>query len=280
MPRSCPARGDCVGRMLSWRRLHNLSRRRFFSLSLPPSVHISATFPHCPLYLSLTLTFPSRVLELVCYRLLCGSFARRLSEYTFGGCSRGCPSEWLDDGICDEACNVEVLRSSRIFPWRCARRSRPLRRLRGCTQSKWIATVSASVAAVGVGGGTGAWAICTWRGRLMQCTLSCQSSSRARLALRQVCNYDGKDCFHNAGECWSEPDGKDYRGKVSVTRTGKACQVWSSQIPWHHTKTMINFPSSGLGGHNFCRNPDGEDGCVLSQPGVRCGAAGPRATFA
>lgn len=110
------------------------------------------------------------------------SFVRRLSEYSFGGCARGCPDDWLDDGICDEACNVEA------------------------------------------------------------------------------CSYDGKDCFHNAGECWAEADGSDYRGKVAMTRTGKPCQVWSSQIPWHHTKTMINYPSSGLGGHNFCRNPDGEDG--------------------
>jgi len=103
---------------------------------------------------------------------------RRLAEYE--ACANGCPDDWLDDGICDAACNTES------------------------------------------------------------------------------CQWDGKDCFHDAGECWSEPDGKDYRGKVSKTKAGVECQAWSEQIPWHHTKTTISFPDAGLGGHSFCRNPDGE----------------------
>ena len=88
----------------------------------------------------------------------------------------------------------------------------------------------------------------------------------------EACQFDGRDCFHNAGECWSEMDGKDYRGKVAVTKGGRECQMWSNQDPWHHTKTTVNFPSSGLGGHNYCRNPDGEDGpwCfTLDYPNVR-----------
>jgi len=120
------------------------------------------------------------------------SFVRRLFEY--GGCSSGCPDAWVDDGICDFACNVEE------------------------------------------------------------------------------CKYDGRDCFHSAGECWAEADGKDYRGKVAVTVNGRACQYWSDQEPYHHTKTTMNYPGAGLGGHNFCRNPDGEDGpwCyTLDFPGHR-----------
>ena len=88
----------------------------------------------------------------------------------------------------------------------------------------------------------------------------------------EACGWDGKDCFQDAGECWHEEDGKDYRGKVAMTKGGRPCQMWSDQIPWHHTKTVTNFPSSGLGGHNFCRNPDGEDGpwCfTLDYPHVR-----------
>jgi len=120
------------------------------------------------------------------------SFVRRMSEY--GGCFTGCPDEWVNDGVCDAACNVEA------------------------------------------------------------------------------CSFDGKDCFHDSGECWSEVDGKDYRGKVSVTKSGKQCQHWSSQVPWHHTRTTINYLTSGLGGHNFCRNPDGEPGAwcyTLDYPNTR-----------
>ena len=88
----------------------------------------------------------------------------------------------------------------------------------------------------------------------------------------EACKYDGTDCFHDASECWAEEDGKDYRGKVATTKTGRTCQVWAEQIPWHHTKTTVNFPSSGLGGHNYCRNPDGEAGpwCyTLDYPDMR-----------
>ncbi|KAL1530562.1 hypothetical protein AB1Y20_001463 [Prymnesium parvum] len=88
----------------------------------------------------------------------------------------------------------------------------------------------------------------------------------------EECGWDGKDCFHDAGECWAEPDARDYRGKVSKTVAGVQCQTWSEQIPWHHTKTTISFPDSGLGGHNFCRNPDGEAGAwcyTLDYPNTR-----------
>ena len=34
--------------------------------------------------------------------------------------------------------------------------------------------------------------------------------------------------------------------------------MWSHQFPHQHDKTHANYPNSGLGGHNKCRNPDGE----------------------
>lgn len=50
----------------------------------------------------------------------------------------------------------------------------------------------------------------------------------------------------------------DYRGTQSVTRSGKTCQEWTSQSPHAHSRTPANYPSSGLGAHNQCRNPDGD----------------------
>lgn len=49
----------------------------------------------------------------------------------------------------------------------------------------------------------------------------------------------------------------DYRGEVNVTRTGKTCQKWDSQIPQAHSRTDEAYPESGLV-DNFCRNPDDE----------------------
>ena len=76
----------------------------------------------------------------------------------------------------------------------------------------------------------------------------------------EACNFDGSDCFHDASECWPEEDGKDYRGKVSTTKSGRTCQVWAEQVPWHHTKTIVNFPLSGLGGRNYS-NPNPNPTC-------------------
>ena len=60
------------------------------------------------------------------------------------------------------------------------------------------------------------------------------------------------------GECYTLSDGSDYRGEVSTTEDGVTCQYWSRLWPHTHDKTVYNYPKAGLGGHNFCRNPDGE----------------------
>ncbi|XP_076128071.1 plasminogen-like [Alosa pseudoharengus] len=75
--------------------------------------------------------------------------------------------------------------------------------------------------------------------------------------------------FCNIPRCTSEPptivpeltcatgDGSAYRGIASVTISGKACQMWSSQFPHKHSRTPENYPCKGLEG-NYCRNPDSE----------------------
>ena len=49
----------------------------------------------------------------------------------------------------------------------------------------------------------------------------------------------------------------DYRGTISVTETGKTCQRWDTKSPHRHSRTVSNYPDSGLE-ENYCRNPDGK----------------------
>ena len=82
----------------------------------------------------------------------------------------------------------------------------------------------------------------------------------------------------HAGNCTSEPlrcacssDGSDYRGTLATTETGKTCQRWDAQSPHSHSVTPEEYPDSGLGAHNYCRNPDGEPWawCYTVDPGSR-----------
>ena len=93
------------------------------------------------------------------------------------------------------------------------------------------------------------------------------------------CNYE------TYATCGTAARGQaDYRGTISVTESGKACQAWSSQTPHSHTRTKAAYPNGGLGDHNHCRNPDGNARawCYTDDPASRwefcavpaCGAAG------
>ncbi|XP_033643912.1 uncharacterized protein LOC117303722 isoform X2 [Asterias rubens] len=54
-------------------------------------------------------------------------------------------------------------------------------------------------------------------------------------------------------ECFTQPQGNDYRGFVSTTISGKICQNWEKQEPHAHRHTPERFPNDGLGDHNYCR---------------------------
>ena len=69
----------------------------------------------------------------------------------------------------------------------------------------------------------------------------------------QTCELDKSTC-----SCMN--DNIDYRGSIATTTSGKNCQKWSEQTPHLHTRTPERYPNAGLGDHNYCRNPDGEDG--------------------
>ncbi|XP_073667451.1 apolipoprotein(a)-like isoform X3 [Paramisgurnus dabryanus] len=65
-------------------------------------------------------------------------------------------------------------------------------------------------------------------------------------------------------------DGGSYRGKISVTKSGKTCQKWTLQTPHKHSKTPENYPCQGLD-ENYCRNPDNEKApwCYTTDPETR-----------
>ncbi|XP_072049112.1 uncharacterized protein [Amphiura filiformis] len=82
-------------------------------------------------------------------------------------------------------------------------------------------------------------------------------------------------CGSGDNECYSDANGADFRGRVAITRTGNVCQKWTEQVPHVHTYyTLENFPESGLGDHNYCRNPDPDDGqggawCYTTNEAIR-----------
>jgi hypothetical protein len=65
--------------------------------------------------------------------------------------------------------------------------------------------------------------------------------------------------------------GSEYRGCQATTRSGKTCQKWTAQTPHSHGNT-------GLGEHNYCRNPDGESTiwCYTTDPNSRWELCDPR----
>ncbi|XP_078700036.1 apolipoprotein(a)-like [Branchiostoma floridae x Branchiostoma belcheri] len=81
---------------------------------------------------------------------------------------------------------------------------------------------------------------------------------------REYC--DISICF--VDECY-EGDGASYRGTVSFTKSGRACQYWARETPHTHGSPGL-YPSAGLV-ENYCRNPDGTSylWCYTEDPDVR-----------
>jgi len=57
-------------------------------------------------------------------------------------------------------------------------------------------------------------------------------------------------------------NGSDYRGCQTKTQNGKICQVWDEQYPHMHFEYSESMPTSGLGMHNYCRNPMATKGSI------------------
>nr|XP_034989966.1 hyaluronan-binding protein 2 isoform X2 [Zootoca vivipara] len=69
----------------------------------------------------------------------------------------------------------------------------------------------------------------------------------------RLCEIGPDDCF--------EENGISYRGTVSQTILHKTCLHWNSHrlLEWNYNAFIEGAASYGLGDHNFCRNPDGDE---------------------
>ncbi|XP_070772348.1 hyaluronan-binding protein 2-like [Enoplosus armatus] len=72
--------------------------------------------------------------------------------------------------------------------------------------------------------------------------------------------YRGRFCHVGPDDCFVD-DGESYRGNVSETDDGDECLYWNSHFILEKGADPFNSfeDINGLGPHNFCRNPDGEE---------------------
>mmetsp|Transcript_46406 Transcript_46406/g.110558 ORF Transcript_46406/g.110558 Transcript_46406/m.110558 type:complete len:180 (-) Transcript_46406:117-656(-) len=73
--------------------------------------------------------------------------------------------------------------------------------------------------------------------------------------------------------CYEEADkGAAYRGLLTSTHSGRACQNWLAAKPHNITDAgIVPTTDNGLGNHNYCRNPDGtqeKPWCYTMDPAV------------
>ncbi|XP_056292235.1 hyaluronan-binding protein 2-like isoform X2 [Pseudoliparis swirei] len=72
--------------------------------------------------------------------------------------------------------------------------------------------------------------------------------------------YRGRFCHVGPNDCYVE-DGESYRGNVSETDDLRECLHWNSYFILENGADPFNSfeDKDGLGPHNFCRNPDGDE---------------------
>uniref|UniRef100_A0A8C2XIV9 trypsin n=1 Tax=Cyclopterus lumpus TaxID=8103 RepID=A0A8C2XIV9_CYCLU len=72
--------------------------------------------------------------------------------------------------------------------------------------------------------------------------------------------YRGRFCHVGPNDCYVD-DGESYRGNVSETDDRHECLYWNSHFILENGADPFNSfeDKDGLGPHNFCRNPDGDE---------------------
>ncbi|XP_008334358.1 tissue-type plasminogen activator isoform X2 [Cynoglossus semilaevis] len=73
--------------------------------------------------------------------------------------------------------------------------------------------------------------------------------------------FSGNQCEINNNEKCIVGQGEGYRGSWSISHTGAACINWNATSLRGRRFTAMKADASilGLGNHNFCRNPDGDN---------------------
>ena len=87
----------------------------------------------------------------------------------------------------------------------------------------------------------------------------------------ESCDFDRGDCFHDNTECYRRPTAPTTAVPSARPGWGALPEVERSATQ-AHTVTHAAYPRAGLGGHNYCRNPDGERGRIAT-PSMRTSGA-------
>ncbi|XP_051883885.1 hyaluronan-binding protein 2 isoform X2 [Pristis pectinata] len=89
---------------------------------------------------------------------------------------------------------------------------------------------------------------------------TCKAGKKKSFTCNCPGSFRGELCEIAPNECY-QGNGVSYRGRVKQTEQGRKCLYWSSHLLLKEAiGTHMQNPSKyGIGDHNYCRNPDGDE---------------------